>query len=124
MINNDPPLNELLLRKVKFAHIRPDKTILNEAFRPRKTDDSTTGLENNISTAPKSCYNTEDKLKTFLWERTAIYEIHSQYPDSISYLQCIETNYCHVGICGDMRLLNNDDETREFLAQNSLRHYP
>jgi hypothetical protein len=108
---------------VKFAHIRPDNTILNEAYRPRERKENQTGLEKNISTAPKSCYDTEEKLETLLWARTAIYEIHSKYPDS-TYLQCIETSTCHVGICEDMRRLYNDDETREFLAQNSLSHYP
>lgn len=115
----------LLVRMVPEKWIRPNNTIISDAYRPKKKIDSETGLEKNVSTIPKTCLNSEDELRNYnnLRRKHKLFEMRAQFPNEKNY-PCIQDKEKHVGITGNMTILFEDEESLEHFADNSELLYP
>lgn len=118
------PDDTLLIRMVPEKFIRPNNTITSDAYRPKKKEGTETGLEKNVSTAPKTCYDTTEKLEKYNNRRKhRLFEMKAQHPNEREY-PCIQDKPCHIGITGDMSVLFKDEESLEHFANNSKLLYP
>lgn len=111
----------LLVRMVPKKWIRKDNSITSDAYRPKKKE---YGLERNVSTAPKSYFNSEDDLDQYNSRRNhKLFEMRAQFPNERNY-PCIQDKEKHIGITGDMVILFEDEESLEHFANNSELLHP
>lgn len=115
----------LLVRLVPEKWIRPNNTIISDAYRPKKKTDSETGFEKNVSTVPRLSLNSEEELRNYksFRKKHKLFQMKAKFPNE-KYYQCIQDKERHIGITGDMTVLFEDEQSLEHFANNSQLLYP